>query len=91
MTVKLTDRDREVLDDLAHACRTHEEVSGSPWVKPMDCGGHNGSDHSYRLSKLVRAGLAERRPGGGYSKTAWKYRITDAGLDELKNGDDTNA
>lgn len=31
------------------------------WLRPMDLGGHDGSDHCGRLQKLIRKGLVERR------------------------------
>lgn len=78
-TVKLTARDLEVLIDLDAACRNHMDVIGKDWVQPLDCGGSNGSDHSYRLSKLAKAGLAEQRQRGGGCRGSKSYRINDAG------------
>lgn len=80
MGSKLIDRDIEMLDDLGVACRNYLQVTGSDWVRPLDCGGSNGSDHSYRLSKLVKYGYAERKRRGGYTRGSWQYRINDNGI-----------
>lgn len=55
-------------------------------VAPIDCGGSNGSDHSYRFSRLVKMGFAEHRKRGmewGKAPTRWRgskmYRPTEAG------------
>jgi len=77
----LVERDLEVLAELEAACRNHAKhdyLSG--WARPLDCGGSNGSDHSYRLTKLVKAGAAEqkqRMPWAGRGSKV--YRITEAG------------
>jgi hypothetical protein len=68
----LTDRDREVLENLG-ACEPGE------WMRPMDVGGRDASHHSQTLAKLVARGLAESRPWGG----AKRYRINDGGRAEL--------
>lgn len=74
----LTDRDREVLAELEAAYRNHVSVGLSGWVQPMDCGGCDCSDHSYRLNKLVRMGYAESRKRGGWGIRGSKsYRIVD--------------
>lgn len=31
------------------------------WVRPMDIGGSDGSDHSYTLRRLIAKGYVERR------------------------------
>jgi DNA-binding PadR family transcriptional regulator len=49
----------------------------------MDCGGSNSSDHSYRLSKLVKMGLAEskQRWGVRWGRRGSKiYRPSELGL-----------
>jgi hypothetical protein len=93
---KLTARDIEVLNELVgaydqieRAVGWHPKMSGDGvWdgVAPLDCGGSNGSDHSYRLTKLCKLGLAEARKGasewGQFStryKGSKKYRPTAAG------------
>ena len=82
-----TERDLEVLHDLVGACgqdcrHTHRREGATP----LDCGGTNGSDHSYRLTKLVRLGLAEHKKLGcawGEAPTRWRgskvYRPTEEG------------
>jgi hypothetical protein len=77
--MKETNRDMEVLGDLAAAVKNYTEIGAGIWVRPLDCGGFNGSDHSYRLGVLARLGLAERKRRGGYSRGSWKYTITEAG------------
>ena len=80
MKVELTERDIEVLRALRSATNNHLKcgISGG-WAQPMDCGGFNGSDHSYRLSKLASRGLAEQKQRGGWSRGSKSYRITEAG------------
>ena len=82
--MKLTERDYEVLGELDAACRNYLAVTGSDWVQPLDCGGSNGSDHSYRLSKLATAGLAESKRRGGWSRGSKSYRITPGGRAALE-------
>ena len=55
------------------------------WLRPMDLGGRNGSNHSGVLAALERRGLVESRqrsgaPGYRGSKV---YRLTAAGRTEL--------
>lgn len=75
----LTRRDLEALGELRTACDNWLRVHDREWVRPLDCGGYNGSDHSYRLNKLARAGLAEAKKRAGYTRGSKMYRITDAG------------
>lgn len=91
----LAERDRDMLGDLISAYDQRakfgwpEKLRGDGvWdgVAPLDCGGTNGSDHSYRLTKLCKLGLAEARKGasewGKFStryKGSKKYRPTDRG------------
>lgn len=85
--MKITERDIEVLDELRAAVENHVRVGLPEWVTPMHCGGSNGSDHSYRLTKLSRAGLAEQKKrGGGWQRGSKVYRITEAGMEVLKEG-----
>lgn len=81
MTQDLIERDAEVLNEL-RGCMD----MGLPWARPMDCGGSNGSDHSYRLNKLAKMGLAEteQRSAWAVSRGSKKYRITDAGRAALR-------
>jgi hypothetical protein len=71
----------EVLNEL-RACADH----GIEWARPLDCGGSNGSDHSYHLSKLAKAGLAESRARNSWahSRGSKEYRITEAGRRALE-------
>lgn len=83
----LTERDMETLDSLRFATDNHIEVyagtdhaQAKGWVMPMDCGGWNGSHHSYTLTKLAARGLAERwKLGSKREKGSCRYRINDAG------------
>lgn len=77
----LNERDMDILAELEAACRNHakHDYLGG-WARPLDCGGSNSSDHSYRLSKLVKVGAAEakqRMPWAGRGSKV--YRITEAG------------
>lgn len=86
MVAGLTARDREVLAELESACRNHLNIGASEWVRPLDCGGTNGSDHSWRLSKLVRLGLAEDRQRSISGRRGSKvYRITEPGRNTLSH------
>lgn len=95
----LTERDREVLGDLISTydslVRLWAEHGGlekrgrGAGIQPLDIGGFDGSDHSYRLTKLARMGLADHYKIG-HSRSEWNkvstrirgsklYRPTDAG------------
>lgn len=86
---KLGEVDRERLGDLIGG---YDQRARFGWngdrdgVAPIDCGGMNGSDHSYRFSKLARLGLAEHRKRGcdwGHAPKRRRgskvYRPTDLG------------
>jgi hypothetical protein len=77
----LTERDVDTLGDLAAACRNFLDVTGEDWVKPMDCGGSNGSHHSATLKKLAARGLVEASRAKRHlnNRPGIRYRITDAG------------
>lgn len=60
MTVKLTQRDLETLNEIVPACSDEPNV----WCRPMDVGGGNGSHHSATLMKLYRAGLVDAKQRG---------------------------
>jgi hypothetical protein len=51
----LTERERDVYGQLT-----------ADWVRPMDIGGRDSSDHSRVLASLVRKGLVERKGSGSY-------------------------
>ena len=83
----MTERDREILAELI-AAYDQAERHGWDGVAPMDCGGSDGSDHSYRLSKLAKLGLAEQKYRGldwgvKPARSIWRgsklYRPTAAG------------
>ncbi len=76
----MNERDLETLIALDSACRNLERF-GRAWARPMDCGGSDSSNHSYRLAKLERFGLARSQ-----QRSSWKtmrgskeYQVTDAG------------
>lgn len=81
----LAERDLEVLAELDAACRNHLSVGLNDWVRPLDCGGTNSSDHSRRLGKLVQRGLAEDRQRSSLRgrRGSKVYRITEAGKNLL--------
>lgn len=69
LLAKLTDIDRERLSDLIWGYDHHSRFAVDSQkaifgVAPIDCGGTNSSDHSYRFGKLVKLGLAETRKRG---------------------------
>ena len=81
-TRNLTGRDIETLDALRAATDNYFALDNHKegWVMPMDCGGTNGSHHSYTLSKLAKRGLCDRKKyGGRREKGSCRYRINDAG------------
>lgn len=94
--MKPTERDIDVLGDLEAAVRNMRDLQEqglkvSEWVRPMDCGGANGSDHSYRLGRLAKMGLAERKKIYGISsdgsRGCYKYTITAEGqkiIDDMR-------
>lgn len=82
---KLFERDREILADLQAACDNYKKVCDTDWVRPLDCGGGNGSDHSYRLTKLARLGYAEAKQNFTWGRRGSRsYRITEKGAALLK-------
>jgi hypothetical protein len=82
--ITITGRDFEVLGELEAAVRWRKQFSGLDWVQPMELGGSNGSDHSYRLTKLARAGLVEQKQRSSYGRRGSKsYTITEVGLKAL--------
>lgn len=94
----LTDRDLETLDDLRMATDDAIQYGGrngrpsTGWVMPLDCGGMNGSHHSYTLSKLAGRGLCERKKyGAPREKGSCRYRINDAGRERLTEWKSTRA
>lgn len=56
------------------------------WMRPMDCGGTDSSDHSRRLTKLARKGLVERCRRNSIAndcrgrRGSYVYRLTPLGL-----------
>ncbi len=77
----LTDRDVDTLGELEAATRSFlKQNYRDGWVMPMDCGGSNGSHHSYTLHKLAKRGLCDRKKyGGRHDKGSCRYRINNAG------------
>lgn len=61
----LTDRDLETLDGFMQVSADRLKHGASEWMMPLDCGGSNGSHHSYTLSKLARRGYARMKKYGG--------------------------
>lgn len=57
----LAKRNFEVLRELRAAVDDFLRIGAGAWVKPLHCGGQNGSDHSYRLTKLAKTNLADRK------------------------------
>lgn len=82
----MTERDIEVLRELEFACRNHAALGFlDGWARPLDCGATDSSDHSYRLAKLVRLGMAEAKQRSALRgrRGSKLYRITDDGQQVL--------
>lgn len=81
--VGLADEDRTILRELDYYRRENIYMlrqDEPAWVRPMDVGGSDASDHSRRLARLCRVGLVERWDRSmGLSRPSYLYRITDAG------------
>lgn len=58
----LNERETEVLRELL---KDNQE-----WLRPMDCGGTDSSDHSRVLQRLVIKGYVEMKPWGGLALAA---------------------
>ena len=88
----LAARDREILLELDAAYRNLTSLGLQGWCRPMDVGGVSSSDHSYRLTKLARLGLAEHKQRSPQMVRGSKYyRITEAGRRALQSEErDTN-
>lgn len=85
--MKLTPRDIDILDDLRIAVDNWVRIGAGEWVRPLDCGGRNGSDHSYRLTKLSKMGFAKRKKYAYCgSRGSCRYTITDEGRKTLNAG-----
>lgn len=89
MTVRpLTKRDIDTLGELDAAVRNFLEYDiRNGFVRPLDCGGSNGSHHSPTLKKLAARGLVLRRKawGGAHEKGSCSYRITEEGKKLLRD------
>lgn len=81
--MKPTERDLDVLGDLAAAVRNYRDINAGEWVRPMDCGGTDGSSHSYRLGRLAKMGLAKRKKLISGTRGSCKYTITPEGIKAL--------
>jgi hypothetical protein len=68
----LTEKDREILHELVG-----QTEAGVEWVRPMNLGARDGSDHSHRLLKMERYGFVEKKRYG--SSRSYQYRATIAG------------
>lgn len=81
----LTERDIDTLGELRAATDNYLQYDlKDGWVMPMDCGGSNGSHHSYTLHKLSKRGLCDRiKYGNRREKGSCRYRINDDGRNFL--------
>lgn len=78
-TRSLTERQIEVLRQFGFE---------AGWLRPMDLGGRDGSNHSGILARLEGRGLVESRQrsggdGGARRRGSKVYRLTAAGRSEL--------
>lgn len=83
----LTERDWETLGELEAATRSCLQWTPKRegWVMPMDCGGGNGSHHSYTLHKLAKRGLCDlMKLGNKHEKGSCRYRINETGRIALR-------
>ena len=78
-----TQRDMDVLGELRAATDNYIQIGCDGFVRPLDCGGSDSSDHSYRLTKLAKRGLAEVAVRSSGVRGSKVYRITDAGRSAL--------
>ena len=76
---KVGPADLVVLRDLWAAVWERDLFGLDPWLRPMDCGGRSSSQHSYRLSKLERAGLVASKVRSVGQRGSKLYTITPAG------------
>jgi hypothetical protein len=92
------EEDWQILCSLAHF-KEHEERIHEVGARPMDVGGHDGSDHSGRLFRLACLGLVELkfmvawRSGpevypkprlGKGGRGSRRFRITEAGMEAVR-------
>lgn len=56
------------------------------WLRPLDLGGRDGSNHSAVLAQLVRRGLVESKVRSSGVRGSRLYRITPAGAGLLADG-----
>lgn len=70
----LTGMQHEFLVDF-YLCGTDEDE----WVRPMDIGGRNGSNHSALLRQLERDGYVESRARSTGIRGSKLYRLTPSG------------
>lgn len=77
----LTERDMETLGELIAATDNFLSLNHKGgWVMPLDCGGSNGSHHSYTLAKLAKRGFCDRKKyGGPRDKGSCRYKANEAG------------
>lgn len=64
----LNEREAEILREMPHGDGCDD------WLRPMDCGGRDGSDHSRVLMRLVAKGYVEMKEWGGHCRGSWRYR-----------------
>lgn len=83
--MKLSEREREVLQALADNGVYRLRSKQWEWSRPLDVGGHSRTHHSATLARLVDLGLAERRQRSPFSgpRGSWSYRVTEDGLKAL--------
>lgn len=83
----LTERDLETLNELEAANRDRKAASrviDAEFASPLNIGGRANTHHSSTLRKLFNRGYAVRKNfGGGYIRSTWCYRISDAGRGRL--------
>jgi hypothetical protein len=58
-------------------------MEGNAWLRPMDFGGTDASQHATIATRMVSKGWVDRESRSG--ARAYVYRITDKGLNALWN------
>lgn len=79
----LTENQADLLDQF--------DPADSSWLRPLDLGGRDGSNHSAVLAQLARRGLVEVRQRSAGARGSKLYRLTDDGRAELRRRDDEHS
>lgn len=67
------------------------DPADATWLRPLDLGGRDGSNHSAVLAQLARRGLVEVRQRSIGARGSKLYRLTNRGRAELRRRHDDQA